>query len=285
MYEFICPSRDTYSDKLMIGLRSAASSSSTHSAALHTSAVRYSQTGRLTAAQRSKKRKSKEIAASEGRPHVVLGHRPGDEAKWSNCDLAKVIITEEDIQAAPIPSPTANVHAGVDTPTYFNYGVGSREKELLFYTLPPLASERSVMSQKKAGVVQLSQIDMSKVEEADVREQRKATTFARLVDLRNANARGIAFENRRRIIAAFSSPENPEDPGRPEVQGAFSMLFTFTISEPLFLSGSHDVADTQHLDTSEEVQERCHEPSESAHPRASTSEDSSLPEEEGRWTI
>jgi hypothetical protein len=26
----------------------------------------------------------------------------------------------------------------------------------------------------------------------------------------------IAFENRRRIVIAFSTPENPFDPGRPE---------------------------------------------------------------------
>ena len=58
------------------------------------------------------------------------------------------------------------------------------------------------------------------VPHGDEEEQKKAAMFARMVDLRNANARGIAFENRRRIVAAFSEPENPTDTGRPEVQGA-----------------------------------------------------------------
>jgi len=44
--------------------------------------------------------------------------------------------------------------------------------------------------------------------------------FAKLVDLRNANAKGIAFENRRRCVDAFSAPGKPNDTGRPEVQAA-----------------------------------------------------------------
>jgi small subunit ribosomal protein S15 len=43
--------------------------------------------------------------------------------------------------------------------------------------------------------------------------------LARIIDLRNANAAGIAYENRRRIIAAFSEGDTPDDTGRPEVQG------------------------------------------------------------------
>jgi len=50
--------------------------------------------------------------------------------------------------------------------------------------------------------------------------------LARLISLRNANAKGIAFENRKRIIATFSEPSNPHDPGRPEVQAA---LLTYKI--------------------------------------------------------
>jgi len=50
--------------------------------------------------------------------------------------------------------------------------------------------------------------------------------LARVISLKNANAKGIAFENRRRIIAAFSEPSNPHDPGRPEVQAA---LLTYQI--------------------------------------------------------
>jgi hypothetical protein len=48
--------------------------------------------------------------------------------------------------------------------------------------------------------------------------------MAALVDLRNADAAWIAFENRRRVIEAFSEPVKPDDTGRTEVQGA--CLFT-----------------------------------------------------------
>lgn len=51
--------------------------------------------------------------------------------------------------------------------------------------------------------------------------RRQAEMVAKLVDLRNANAAGIAFENRRRVVEAFSEPGKPGDTGRTEVQGAF----------------------------------------------------------------
>ena len=51
-------------------------------------------------------------------------------------------------------------------------------------------------------------------------ELRKTKNFARVMDLRNANARGIAFENRRRVIAAFSPTGKDNDTGYPEVQSA-----------------------------------------------------------------
>ena len=57
-----------------------------------------------------------------------------------------------------------------------------------------------------------------------VNERLKANLLAKALDLRNANAAGIAFENRRRIIKAFSMPENPYDTGRTEVQGAYILF-------------------------------------------------------------
>jgi small subunit ribosomal protein S15 len=52
----------------------------------------------------------------------------------------------------------------------------------------------------------------------------QANVMARMVDLRNANAAGVAFENRRRVVEAFSEPGKPNDTGRTEVQGAFWCL-------------------------------------------------------------
>jgi small subunit ribosomal protein S15 len=93
-----------------------------------------------------------------------------------------------------------------------NYGVGEAEKEMLFEHLPPLSSELGGIRKPKTWTLELH-------EKAEKVELHKANMLARLIDLRNANAKGIAYENRRRVIAAFSVPGKPGDTGCPEVQG------------------------------------------------------------------
>ena len=150
----------------------------------------------------------------------MVGHRPGDEAKWKNCDLAKVIITEKDLEATEvIDYPLGSVAMS----KHLNYGIGERDKELLFDTLPQLSALHSVALASSPG--SRENISPTKLklrhDEAIPIERFKARMLARVVSLKNANAGGVAFENRRRIVAAFSEPLNPHDPGRPEVQGAF----------------------------------------------------------------
>jgi hypothetical protein len=53
---------------------------------------------------------------------------------------------------------------------------------------------------------------------------RQANAVAALVDLRNENTSGIAFENRRKVIAAFSEPGRPNHTRRTEVQGTYLPL-------------------------------------------------------------
>ena len=38
------------------------------------------------------------------KPHAALGIRPGNEAKWETCDLAKLLLTEEKIHST-LPQP------------------------------------------------------------------------------------------------------------------------------------------------------------------------------------
>jgi small subunit ribosomal protein S15 len=160
-----------------------------------------------------KKRAERARLAEANRPHVVVGHRPGDDAKWSKCDLAKVIIAEKDIEGTNTESlPTGEI----SMPTHFNYGFGEREKEMLFETLPQLtilnASDKKREGYAADGL-------QHRHDKADQMQLFKSRMLARIVSLRNANAKGIAYDNRRRIIAEFSEPANPEDTGRPEVQG------------------------------------------------------------------
>ena len=160
--------------------------------------------------------------------------------KWTNSDLAKVIITEKDLEATEVVDYPLG---SVAMPKHLNYGVGDREKELLFDTLPQLSALHSVApisTPGKQGEVSVTELQQQH-EEAISIERFKSRMLARVVSLKNANAKGVAFENRRRIIAAFSEPSNSYDPGRPEVQGASyppnpasSRVFLTCNPQPLF---------------------------------------------------
>ncbi len=200
-----------------------ASSSSARAASLHTSAVLQAMSTRTRNSQRTLKaniqrREELERQARQNRPHVILGHKAGDEARWLNSDLAKVVISEADIVATPKPSLLNSKTGEYRLATYFNYGIGEKEKETLFEALPQLTVE----GQLKATGSSADGHSLGKeFIQAQQTELVNRVHLARLVDLRNANAQGIAYENRRRIVAAFSEPENLTDTGRPEVQGAY----------------------------------------------------------------
>ena len=199
-----------------LAVASSSSQSSFHSSAVVQVASFRKRRARAVQKENLAKRAEREKLAEAQRPHVVVGHRPGAEVKWTNCDLAKVIITEKDLEETevvdrPLGSVTMSKH--------LNYGVGEKEKEMLFDTLPQLSALHTVasLSQGNLSATRLQE----RHDEVIPIERFKSRMFARVISLKNANAKGIAFENRRRIIAAFSEPSNPHDPGRPEVQGVF----------------------------------------------------------------
>ncbi|KAI0789477.1 S15/NS1 RNA-binding domain-containing protein [Abortiporus biennis] len=199
--------------------RAAASTSTPPVACLHTSTVlQISQfrkrKSRIAEKLNTEKREERAKQAALNRPHVILGNRPGDEAKWTNCDLAKVLVTPEEIKASPPVDPSAKFVA----PHFKSYGIGEQETELLFKTLPTLTSEATIEMDMQSNDNKRS--FQQTAEDAIEVERRKSVVFASLVDLRNANARGIAYENRKRIIAEFSELGKPNDTGRPEVQAA-----------------------------------------------------------------
>ena len=121
-----------------------------------------------------------------------------------------------------IPAAGADVHL----PPSLAFGIRAREQQMLFAHLPMLAADMSTrrelngMQSNGSG----SSVDVGHMAAHHERELAagvgQANALARVVDLRNANAAGVAFENRRRVIAAFSEPGKPDDTGRTEVQGA-----------------------------------------------------------------
>ncbi|KZT22641.1 S15/NS1 RNA-binding domain-containing protein [Neolentinus lepideus HHB14362 ss-1] len=214
--------------------RAVASSSKCVASGLHTSAVRKASEQRERSARASKKanlekRAERERIAEANRPHVVLGTRPGEESKWANCDLAKLLITEEKLLSAPKAVAAPGAFGEVQLPPMFQFGVRETDTKVLFEQLPALSVEAVLYARerrrenkqqgKSHGVADPDHMKNDYDTEVAV-ETLKTEQLGRLMDLRNANAAGLAFENRKRVVEAFSEPSKPGDSGRPEVQAA-----------------------------------------------------------------
>jgi small subunit ribosomal protein S15 len=166
-----------------------------------------------------------------------LGTRTNDEGeKWKASALAKVLIDDESLSPSTELKPEKFSIGKVNVPKHLGFGVDTAEKEMLFNVLPKLTAEMAVQKGQKnlaqqAQVKTTAKMDPAQAKltaeklAAELKQQEKtqldkANKFAKVLDLRNANAPGVAFVNRRRVISAFSAQENPFNPGHTEVQGA-----------------------------------------------------------------
>jgi small subunit ribosomal protein S15 len=230
--------------------------SSSSCAPLHTSAVLRAESARkrqtrLTRQKNLAKREELQKKAAAARPHVILGTIASNDdeatAKWAACDLAKVLVRPEelahDAPAQRVSLPAAATAQGADAdvriPSSLAYGIREREQRMLFEHLPILSADmdtrREMMTTnwKRMGAASAS-ANLKNVGEMSAHHETElaagavqANVMAKVVDLRNANAAGIAFENRKRVIEAFSEPGKPNDTGRTEVQGACDVVFSF----------------------------------------------------------
>ncbi|GAA97578.1 hypothetical protein E5Q_04256 [Mixia osmundae IAM 14324] len=146
------------------------------------------------------------------RPDPVLGYPPGKSDIWTQSELAQLIVRRDELwSTAP--------EADQETKQY-NFGLQAEEAELLFRDLPGVAAQRSFLGEVTFEAAAIEQQEaVLKVEEG------KKDNLQRILDLRNANSKGINFENRRRIVQAFSG-EQPDNTGSPAVQAA---LLTYRI--------------------------------------------------------
>jgi small subunit ribosomal protein S15 len=170
---------------------------------------------------------------------------------------------------------TAQEGGNVRVPSSLAFGIREREERMLFEHLPLLSADMNTRHKmtmmtnnslsggggggggasghQRKGVEAISAYHETQLA-AGVTQ---ANVLAKMVDLRNANAAGIAFENRRRVIEAFSEPGKPNDSGRTEVQGAlcrvsaplsipliFILFFIFAFSY-VFPSCVNDPSSTQ----------------------------------------
>ncbi|KAH9046971.1 mitochondrial ribosomal protein S15 [Lactarius deliciosus] len=216
---------------LLRGSNVAAATVTRHNAPLHTTAVLSVESARkrqarLTRQKNIAKREELQQKAAATRPHVVLGTVPGDDATWASCDLARALVRPDELAHS---APSQDVHiaaagADVHVPPSLAFGIREWEQRMLFAHLPLLAADMSTRREMN-GLQGVKMEDMAAHHERELAAGvAQANAVARLVDLRNANAAGVAFENRRRVIAAFSEPGKPDDTGRTEVQAALLTL-------------------------------------------------------------
>jgi len=172
--------------------------------------------------------------AERTRPHVVLGHAPSQEWLWKNSDLAKMLVSEAERKPLPLikvwdqqqlqhefSTKQTYPHGPKPSTGSLNYGVDTESTELLFEHLPRVATQRPLL---QLDPLASPEVHSEAYEEALTDQLAASDQMHRILHLSNASAGGIAFENRMRIIGAFSSSEKPNDTGRPEVQAALLTL-------------------------------------------------------------
>lgn len=128
------------------------------------------------------------------------------------------------------------VMSSKELPTILNFGVDERERQLLFEDLPYV--RRLGRAFKRAAQVpedviaegfwssgkstSTTETDGEYDAEYDAEYEAGLQSWVgRVLDLKNSNAAGLAFANKRRIVAAFGT-NGLKDTGRIEVEGALS---------------------------------------------------------------
>lgn len=135
-----------------------------------------------------------------------------------------------------LPDAVMAQEENVRVPPSLAFGIREREERMLFEHLPLLSADMSTrhemtMTNSANGHSRKGVEAMSAYHETQLAAgMTQANVLAKVVDLRNANAAGIAFENRRRVIEAFSEPGKPNDSGKTEVQGALVVCLCTLLS-------------------------------------------------------
>lgn len=177
----------------------------------------------------------------QARPDPVLGYARGNDDLWNKSLLNRILLRREDVWgdvvqvdgSAGTSAAAAQVvnEQGEDgsssgsspgtattqryTPKLFNFGLDAQTAEQLSTVLPATSALRATLGDQSTGV---DAVLLERFERASDAEERKRDALMRIVDLRNADSKGIEVENTRRIAATFG--RTPGDTASPEVQGA-----------------------------------------------------------------
>lgn len=199
--------------------------------------------------------RSQKVAELEAtKPDPVLGYGPGREFVWENSELKRLLLGKEEVWAGKAGSETpeggegngtsSSNEASLENPTrppLLNFGITPSTSSLLFSALPSVSAQRiSTMQGTYEAAIEKKQAE---VEEEEVNKRER---LMRILDLRNADSKGIRLENQRRIVRAFGRPgvgvgeemedEKQGDTGREEVRGR-----SFSLPHPIRGRHGHSI--------------------------------------------
>ncbi|GAA6047974.1 hypothetical protein JCM3770_006451 [Rhodotorula araucariae] len=177
------------------------------------------------------------------RPDPVLGYAHGNDDLWNSCRLNSILLNRQDVwgDVVQVDGAAPDRSAERYTPKLFNFGLDQATAEHLSSVLPATAALRATLGD---GATTVDAVLLERFERATDQEDRKRDALMRIVDLRNADSKGIEVENTRRIVAAFG--RTPGDTASPEVQAAILTMRIRSLSAHL-ISSPRDVQNRQAL--------------------------------------
>lgn len=154
--------------------------------------------------------------AHESRPDAVFGYAKGNEQLWQQSLLNRILLRKEQVWGNVVKgeASTPSGSSSTPSPSLFNFGLDRDTAKELATVLPATAALQSTLGDKHTSV---DSVMLDRFELATAQEERKTDTLLRIVDLRNADSKGIEVENTRRIVQHFGRV--PGDTASPEVQG------------------------------------------------------------------
>ena len=197
-------------------------------ASFHTSSVNFEKRKKLKARLKRKaniaRRTEIKAVLAQTAPDPVRGYGPNNQQVWLESPLYKLLLDKEKVWAG-----TAGSAEGSDSAAQLitNYGLTAETTKLLLQQLPE--AQAGVEALQAAQKAQLS-ADPKTARDNNATTARIAgqvDAVRRIIDLRNANSRGIRYENTQRIIDRFTRTGGSGD---SEVQGETTR----------FLNAQHD---------------------------------------------
>ncbi|GAA5894665.1 mitochondrial 37S ribosomal protein uS15m MRPS28 [Sporobolomyces salmoneus] len=190
-------------------------------------------------------KKSQLIRLSEqSRPDPVFGYAKGNEQLWENSLLNKILLNKDKVWGKIVKGEGETRLEGEEAQgqqQLYNFGLDQETARELSTVLPATAALRSTLGD---GQTSVDSVMLNRFEQATELEEQKKETLMRIIDLRNADSKGIEVENTRRIVENFGRV--PGDTASPEVQAAILTARIHSLSSHL-VSSPRDVQNRQAL--------------------------------------